>query len=225
MTILTCKDLTSGYEGIPVFEHLSFSLEEGSYLCVIGENGSGKTTFLKTLLGILKPMSGTITFSEDLNGRIGYVPQQSAVQRDFPASVSEVVLSGCISRPGFRFFMQKKDRETADAKMEQMGITHLKQKSFQELSGGQQQRVLLARALCAADRLLVLDEPVTGLDPETTAQMYRMISDLHASGMAVIMITHDLSAAKRYGQYILSFGEDVRFETKEEFFGGQSDAE
>ena len=220
MTILTCKDLKNGYEGIPVFDHLSFALEEGSYLCVAGENGSGKTTFLKTPLGILKPMGGTITFAPEVQGKIGYVPQQSAVQRDFPASVEEVVLSGCISRPGFRFFMRKQDHETADEKIRQMGITQLKNKSFQELSGGQQQRVLLARALCAADRLLVLDEPVTGLDPETTEQMYAMIWRLHKSGMTVIMITHDLDAAEKYADCILSFGKEVWFGTGTDFFGG-----
>lgn len=222
MAVLTCKDLKSGYEGIPVFENLSLTLEEGSYLCVVGENGSGKTTFLKTLLGILSPMGGTITFAPEVQGKIGYVPQQSAVQRDFPASVEEVVLSGCISRPGFRFFMQKQDHENADEKMKQMGIIHLKHKSFQELSGGQQQRVLLARALCAADRLLVLDEPVTGLDPETTEQMYDMISCLHRSGMTVIMITHDLEAAEKYADCILSFGKEVWFGKKDDFFGGRA---
>jgi len=220
--LLECRDLSAGYEGVPVFEHLSFVLNDGDYLCVIGENGSGKTTFLRTLLGLLKPMHGTIEFSGLKKNEIGYVPQQSAVQKDFPASVEEVVLSGCISRGPFRPFWRREDRENALKQMQHLGIEQFRKRSFMELSGGQQQRVRLARAMCAADRLLVLDEPVTGLDPQTSAEMYSLIQTLNREGMAIIMITHDIPAAEAYATHILSFEENVHFCAKNAFFGKEA---
>lgn len=204
MSLIKCKDLYLGYDGKAIVEKLSFEVNKGDYLCIVGENGSGKSTLMKTLLGLCKPISGSITFGDGLkkNG-IGYLPQQTVVQRDFPASVYEVVLSGCLPYCGFSPFYTQKHRKTARENMERLGITKLSERCYRELSGGQQQRVLLARALCASSRLLLLDEPVTGLDPKVTHEMYTLISSLNKSGITVIMISHDIAAAASNATHIL----------------------
>ncbi|EJX03263.1 zinc ABC transporter, ATP-binding protein, partial [gut metagenome] len=173
MAILKCEDLSFAYEGRQVLNDVNFTLSAGNYLCVLGENGSGKSTLIKGLLGLKSPESGKIIFGEGLKStEIGYLPQQTAMQKDFPASVYEVVLSGCLSSLGKRRWYNKEDKKKAMENMERMGIEDIKDKSYQSLSGGQQQRVLLARALCATKKLLLLDEPVTGLDPIATGEMY-----------------------------------------------------
>ena len=204
MSLIKCENLSLGYEGKTIVENINFSIERGDYLCIVGENGSGKTTLMKTLLGLKSPFSGKIEFSEGLNARcIGYLPQQTAAQRDFPASVYEVVLSGCVGKCGLLPFFSKEQKNTAKLNMEKLGIAELANKCYRELSGGQQQRVLLARALCASTELLVLDEPVAGLDPIVTAELYEVIDSLNKSGLTVIMISHDISAAVRYASHIL----------------------
>ena len=216
MALITCQDLTLGYENTRVAEHLSFTVEEGDYLCIVGENGSGKSTLMKTLLGLRAPLAGRITFGDGLRkNEIGYLPQQTPIQRDFPASVQEVVLSGCLARCGLRPFYSKEEKALAARNMERLGITHLARRCYRELSGGQQQRVLLARALCATRKLLLLDEPVAGLDPKVTAELYDLIAELNrADGITVIMISHDIAAAVRYASHILHIGEGQRL-----FFG------
>ena len=199
MALLTAKGLFLGYEGQSVAENISFTVEPGDYLCVIGENGSGKTTLIRTIL------------------QIGYLPQQDEIQRDFPASVEEIVLSGNLHHLGWHPFYRKEDRARAKEAMEKMGILHLAQHPYRALSGGQQQRVLLARALVAADRLLVLDEPVSGLDPVVTAEMYSLIRTLHEEGMTMIMITHDVTTALSEATHILHMGKTVFFGTKEAY--------
>ncbi len=165
MAQLVCRDVTLGYEGKAVVRHLDFEVNQGDYLCIVGENGSGKSTLIKALLRLKKPMSGEICMGDGLEADgIGYLPQQTAVQRDFPASVREIVLSGCLGRTGFRPFYGKKEKETARLQMERLGIAQLAGRCYRELSGGQQQRVLLARALCATGSMLLLDEPAAGLD-------------------------------------------------------------
>lgn len=214
--MIICEDLSIGYENIPVAEQITFSIEKGNYVCVVGENGSGKTTFLRTLLGILKPLQGTITFNEGFTkNQIGYLPQQTQIQKDFPASGEEVVLSGCMNRT--QFFFQPDQKELAKKNMERLGIESLAKRSYRTLSGGQQQRVLLARALCANAELFVLDEPVTGLDPDATKEMYQIIENLHKEGHTILMISHDVSTALHYASHILSFDDIVRFETKQAF--------
>ena len=216
MALITCQDLALGYENTRVAEHLSFTVEEGDYLCIVGENGSGKSTLMKTLLGLRPPLAGTITFSDGLHkNEIGYLPQQTPLQRDFPASVQEVVLSGCLSRCGLRPFFSKEEKALAARNMERLGIEGLARRCYRELSGGQQQRVLLARALCATRKLLLLDEPVAGLDPKVTAELYELIAELNrADGITVIMISHDIAAAAQYASHILHIGEGQRL-----FFG------
>lgn len=204
MALITCRELALGYEGKSVVTDLNFSVESGQYLCIVGENGSGKSTLMRTLLGLQKPLSGSLTFSDGLKQtEIGYLPQQTPVQKDFPASVREVVQSGCLNRSGLRPFYSRQEKQLAADNMERMGITHLKNRCYRELSGGQQQRVLLARALCATKKLLLLDEPVAGLDPVVTEELYRLVEDLHRSGVTVIMVTHDVTAALRYATHIL----------------------
>ena len=204
MSILKCENLVLGYEGTKIVENLSFSLEAGEYLYILGENGSGKSTLMKTILGLKNPMSGSITFGDGLkSNEIGYLPQQTIVQRDFPAAVKEIVMSGFLNNLGFRPFYSKKEKKTADEIMKKLEIKELANRCYRELSGGQQQRVLLARALCATQKLLVLDEPVSGLDPMATKEMYDLINDLNKEGVTIIMVSHDMQAAVTYASKIL----------------------
>lgn len=227
MSQLICENLTLGYEGHAILRDLSFSVEEGEYLCIVGENGSGKTTLMKTILGLLPPMSGEVKTGDGLQRtEIGYLPQQTDVQRDFPASVREVVLSGCQNRCGLRPFYNSEEKALAEANMEKLGLTELKKRCYRELSGGQQQRVLLARALSATKKMLLLDEPVTGLDPKVSAEMYRYIQKINEEdGITVIMITHDLTAALEYATHILHIGEHVFYGTKEAYLSSRASAD
>ncbi len=208
-TLIECRDVSLGYEGQPIWEHLNFTVRSGDYLCIVGENGSGKSTLLKSMLGLLKPISGTITLADTLrSGAIGYLPQQTKAQKDFPATVSEVVLSGFLSARKWRFFYSGAEKAQALMHMGKLGILELKDRCYRELSGGQQQRVLLCRALCAAGELLILDEPVTGLDPTAAQELYRTLHYLNKSeGIAIVMVTHDLQNALRYGTTILHAGQ------------------
>lgn len=219
MAQLTCKHLTLGYDGREIVRDLNFSVDAGDYLCIIGENGSGKTTLMKTLLGLRAPMRGTVTTGDGLKpDEIGYLPQQTSVQKDFPASVEEIVLSGFQGKAGFRPFYRKAEKQAAIRNLDKMGILSLRKRSYRELSGGQQQRVLLARALCATTKLLLLDEPVAGLDPKVTAEMYRLIADLNRDDrITVIMISHDLEAALKYADHILYIGKDVFFGSRDAY--------
>lgn len=218
MAQLTVENLVLGYDGHAIVENLNFSVNAGDYLCIVGENGSGKTTLMKTLLHLRAPMGGTITMGDGVReNEIGYLPQQSVMQRDFPASVQEIVLSGCQGRTGLRPFYNREEKQRAADAMEKMGITALSKRCYRELSGGQQQRVLLARALCAAQKILLLDEPVSGLDPTATADMYDLIRGLNRSGITIIMISHDLAAALKDAGRILHIGGSVFFGTKEEY--------
>lgn len=212
MAQIKCNDLAVGYDGEAIASHLNFAVEAGSYLCIVGENGSGKSTLMKTILGLRQPIAGEILFDDGLTpGEIGYLPQRTEVQRDFPASVLEVVLSGCLSRNGYRPFYGRAQRSLAMENLEKLGAEALAGRCFRELSGGQQQRVLLARALCAARKLLLLDEPVAGLDPTATEEMYRLIDDLNRQGITIIMVSHDLTAALRYATHVLHIGHKTYF--------------
>lgn len=219
MAQLTCKNLTLGYDNRAIQEDLNFSISAGDYLCIVGENGSGKSTLMKTLLHLQPPISGTIELGDGLKkNEIGYLPQQTLVQRDFPASVKEIVLSGCQSRCGFRPFYNKEEKRIARKAMEKMMIQDLADHCYRELSGGQQQRVLLARALCAAQKILLLDEPVSGLDPRVTAEMYQLIRELNKKdGITIIMISHDITAAIKYATHILHIGENCFFGTRKQY--------
>lgn len=223
MALMKCEELAIGNGGDIVAEHLCFEIRSGDYLCVIGENGSGKSTLMRTVLGLQKPVSGTITFGDGLvQNEIGYLPQQTQVQRDFPASVREVVMSGCQGHMGLRPFYGKKEKAATEEALDRMDIRNLSKKCYRELSGGQQQRVLLARALCAASKLIVLDEPVTGLDPEASSEMYELVADLNRDGIAVLMVSHDLNSALRHATHVLHMAKNWSFETKEEYRGGVS---
>ena len=205
--LIRCRQLTLGYGNKEVVRDLDYDVNVEDYLCVIGRNGSGKTTFLRGIAGLLPPRSGTIELCEDLKrSEIGFLPQISVVQRDFPASVEEIVLSAFQGKKGFLPFYGKAARR--ERAMECMALTRtesLRKSCFRELSGGQKQRVLLARALCAAERLLLLDEPVTGLDPESAETMYRVVKDLHRNGMTIVMVTHDVDAALNDATRVMNF--------------------
>jgi zinc transport system ATP-binding protein len=223
MALLTVKDLSLGYDNRTIAEDLNFTVNAGDYLCIVGENGSGKSTLMKTLLHLQPPIKGEIIPGDGLkNNEIGYLPQQTVVQRDFPASVREIVLSGCQSRCGLRPFYNKEEKALAAENMKRMRITDLADRCYRELSGGQQQRVLLARALCATRKVLLLDEPVSGLDPKVTAEMYELIKELNDEGITIIMISHDIAAAIRYATNILHIGSSVFFGTKEEYLESET---
>ena len=218
MTLLTIRDLSFGYDSHAIISSLNFTVKAGDYLCIVGENGSGKTTLMKTLLGLREPISGEIIPGDGLRpNEIGYLPQQTVVQKDFPASVREIVLSGCQGRCGLRPFYNTAEKQLAEENMKRMGIADLADKCYRELSGGQQQRVLLARALCATRKILLLDEPVSGLDPKVTTEMYELIQTLNREGVTIIMISHDIAAAVKYASHILHIGSQVFFGTRAEY--------
>ena len=213
MAILTCKNASFGYDGEVVLSGIDFTLCGGEYMCILGENGAGKSTLVKGILGLISPVTGEIEFGEALRAcEVGYLPQQTQVQKSFPASVLEVVLSGRINSMGMRPFYNRKDREDAVKKLELMGMKGMERRSFQELSGGQKQRVLLARAMCAAGRLILLDEPVSGLDPAATTDLYELIADINKNmGMTVIMVSHDTQAAVKYASHIMQLSHTQLF--------------
>lgn len=223
MSLITARDLAVGYESHAVAQGISFTVNAGDYLCIVGENGAGKSTLMKTLLRLQAPLGGVLTFDESLSeGGIGYLPQQTIVQKDFPASVMEIVLSGCQGRKGFRPFYSREDKALAERNLAEMGISNLSKRCYRELSGGQQQRVLLARALCAACSIILLDEPAAGLDPGASEDMYKTIAELNNHGMTVIMISHDLDAAVKYASNILLLGNRQFFGTKNEFLSSDA---
>lgn len=219
MALIACRELSLGYEGHIIISGLDLSIESGDYLCIVGENGSGKTTLMKTLLGLHSPIGGSVEMGDGLRpNEIGYLPQQTSVQRDFPASVREIVLSGCQGRRGLRPFYSAADKALADEKIRRMGLAELSKRCYRELSGGQQQRVLLARALCATSKVLLLDEPVSGLDPKVSSDMYDLIKELNErDGITIIMISHDVDAALRYATHILHIGKTTFFGAAEEY--------
>ena len=225
MPQLICNDLTLGYEGKTIISNLSFSINAGDYLCIVGENGSGKSTLMKTILKLKKPMSGKITTDDGFRSTVtGYLPQQTAIQKDFPASVREVVRSGCLNHCGMRPWYNKSEKKAAENNMEKLGISGLAKLCYRELSGGQQQRVLLARALCAGQNILFLDEPSAGLDPKAANDMYELIADLNKSGKTILMISHDISSSVKYASHILHIGggAPLFFGTKAEYIKSEA---
>lgn len=223
MAQIAGENLALGYDGKAVLRGLNFTVEAGDYLCIVGENGSGKSTLMKTLLGLQPPLAGTIRFDDGLTRRdIGYLPQQTAIQRDFPALVREIVRSGFQGRCGLRPFYTRQEQAEADRMLQRVGMADLAGMCYRELSGGQQQRVLLARALCAARKALLLDEPVTGLDPEAAAAMYGLIAGLHREGVTILMITHDVGPALQAATRILQIGRTVFCGSREEYLQTQA---
>ncbi|MBO5744021.1 MAG: ABC transporter ATP-binding protein [Clostridia bacterium] len=220
MPLIEAKNLSVSYAGKKVIENVSFKIEEGDFLCIAGENGTGKTTLLKVLTSLKKADGGTLHFNKNLKKKhIGYLPQQTDVQRDFPAGVKEVILSAFLGGMGFMPFYRASQTKKLSEIMEKLEITELSKKCYHELSGGQQQRVLLARALCAAKKLLILDEPTSALDSSAVQDFYRIISELSSKGMTVIMISHDIENAVKYASKVLHLGESemLYFGSSEEY--------
>ncbi len=213
MALITCENAALAYEGNTIVKGLNFSVNSGDYLCIVGENGSGKSTLMKVLLGLKSPAEGKILFGDGLTkSKIGYLPQQTAIQRDFPAFVREIVLSGFTGKSVFKPFFSKAEKQKAADIMQVLGIDTLAKRCYRELSGGQQQRVLLARAVCAAEQLLILDEPAAGLDPVVTQELYMLVSDLNKKeNMTVIMVSHDIEQAVMYATHVLHIGETPLF--------------
>lgn len=218
MTQILCDNISIGYDKQPIISNLSFKINKGDYLCIVGENGAGKSTLIKTILGLIPVINGKIEFKDGLTKKdIGYLPQQTIVQKDFPATVTEVVLSGFQSNMGLRPFYNKKEKNLAKQNMQKLGIEDIANKCYRELSGGQQQRVLLARALCSTQKVLLLDEPVAGLDPIATEEMYNLIKKLNSDGITIIMISHDITSTMKYASHILFVDKNYFFGTKAEF--------
>ncbi len=215
MPQIVCENASLGYDGKPIVTGLNFMVNAGDYLCIVGENGSGKSTLMKTILNLTPPLAGSIRMEGLKPTQIGYLPQQTQVQRDFPASVLEIVLSGFQGQRGWRPFYTKEEKAAASANLKKLGLEGFERRCYWELSGGQQQRVLLARALCATQKCLLLDEPISGLDPKATAQMYEIIEQLHQEGITIIMISHDVGAALADATHILHIGKHLFFGTKE----------
>lgn len=213
MTLISCENITLGYDNKNVLENVSFQVEEGDYLCIVGENGSGKSTLVKGLLGLMTPKRGKIVYGNKLSfNEIGYLPQQTEIQKDFPATVYEVVQSGCLNKLGKHLFYSKKEKNRTKENMKKLNIEDIRDKSFRDLSGGQQQRVLLARALCATDNLILLDEPVTGLDPVVTTDFYNLISNLNKeNSTTVIMVSHDINTALEKANKVLHIDKEIKF--------------
>lgn len=211
MALIEIKNVSMGYEGKTVLSDINLKINEGDYVCIVGENGSGKTTLMKCLLGLMSVQGGSISYGDGLKQcEIGYLPQQTVLQKDFPASVSEVVFSGCLNQKHTLFY-SKEQKESAAKNMELTGIYQLRKKCFRELSGGQRQRVLLARALCATHKLLILDEPVTGLDPKASSDMYALIKNLNKNGITIIMVSHDITASVNNASKILHLSKNTYF--------------
>jgi len=207
MKILSCVKISVKYESTLALKDCSFELDAGNFLGVFGENGSGKSTLLKSIAGLIKPNSGSIEFHGIKKNDIGYMAQQTGIQKDFPASVYEVVLSGTLCKHSKFYFYGKNDKKQADKSLELLGIEQLKRKSIQELSGGQRQRVLLARMLCAEAKLLLLDEPMSGLDAASSKQMYSILKEVNLSGVAIIMVSHDIEGTRGFCDGVLNLGE------------------
>ena len=212
-SLIECSHADFGYENQDAVVDVTMEVNPGDYICIVGENGSGKSTLMKGLLGLLKPTKGTISVSDELKkSGIGYLPQQTAAQKDFPATVGEVVLSGCLSRRGNRPFYSGKEKKLAEKNMERLGIAELGSQCYRDFSGGQQQRTLIARALCATDRLLILDEPITGLDPSAILEFYEIIRKLNRKeGVAILMVSHDIANVVKQAGKILHLKREVLF--------------
>lgn len=225
MSQINCNNLSVGYDGKAILKNINFSVDEGDYLCIVGENGSGKTTLMKTILGLQQPVAGNIIYGDGLKkNEIGYLPQQTFVQKDFPASVREIILSGCQNRCGMRPFYNKVQKQTAKNMMEKFEISNLSGRCYRELSGGQQQRVLLARALCATEKILLLDEPVAALDPKASKEMYKIIEKLNKEdNISIIMISHDIEDSVKYASHVFYTGNKVFYGTKKEYEDRQYD--
>jgi len=220
MSLLSCQKVSFAYEGTTVLSNINFEVNQGDYLCVLGENGAGKSTLIKGFLNLKKVAAGQILTGDGLkSNQIGYLPQQTQVQKDFPASVNEIVISGRLNSCGIRPFYCKEDKKVANNSMEKLGIYELRNSCYRELSGGQQQRVLLARALCATRKLLLLDEPITGLDPLMSIELYRLIKALNEQDkITIIMVSHDVKGAIEYASHVLHLGkEQLFFGLKDEY--------
>lgn len=219
MSLIELKNLTLGYNGVPVIKELSLNIEEKDFLCVVGPNGSGKSTLIKGILGLIKPMKGKVIYKGLKQNFIGYMPQETKIDQNFPASVYEIVLSGTLNRLGIKSFYTEKERQIALANLKILNIEGLKDQNFSNLSGGQRQKVLLARSLCASSKLLILDEPSNNLDAKSKKELYQIIEKLNKEkGMTIIMITHDLDHGNLIGSSILSLREDDIFYGKTDEF-------
>jgi zinc transport system ATP-binding protein len=217
--LVACQNAAFGYDGSAVIGELNFAVKPGDYLCIVGKNGSGKSTLIKGLLRLLDPLRGAVRFSGDFKrDAIGYLPQQIAVQKDFPAGAFEIILSGAVGGMGLRPFYSAKEKQRSREIMDQLGIGDLKDRCFRELSGGQQRRVLIGRALCASRGTLVLDEPAAGLDPPAAAELYALLQTINReTGVTIIMVSHDIDAAERYATKIL------HLQNRQRFFGAYTD--
>lgn len=219
MSLIKCNNIEFKYDNKEILKNISFEVNKGDYLCIIGENGSGKSTLLNIISGVLKPNFGTVVLGDELSKReIGYLPQQAEIHENFPASVYEVVISGCVNKLRLKPFYTRKEKQIANYNMNLLEISDIKNKCFHELSGGQKQRVLLARTLCSAENIILLDEPVSGLDPVITESFYNIINHLNSEhGTTIVMVSHDITNSLKYASHIIYLGKDLFY------YGSKSD--
>ena len=219
MSLIKCNNIEFKYDGKEILKNISFEVNKGDYLCIIGENGSGKSTLLNIISGVLKPNNGTVTLDSNLSKKeIGYLPQKSEIYENFPASVYEVVISGCVNKLSIIPFCRRKEKQIANYNMNLLEISNIKNKCFHELSGGQKQRVLLARTLCSTRDIILLDEPVSGLDPIITESFYNVVNHLNNEhGTTVVMVSHDIQNCFKYASHILYIGKELFY------YGSKSD--
>ena len=232
--IVKIKDLTIRYGNAnEAVKNVSFDIEKGDFLLIVGENGSGKSTLIKGILGLLPASSGSIEFLGDTAKKIGYLPQANEISGDFPARVSEVVLSGYTGKKGLFSFYSARDKKKATEILKYLDIMQLWNKSVRELSGGERQKVLLARALvsatycgvctekncscheetfCHTNGLIVLDEPSNGLDPVANSNLYLTLDRLRRDkGMTVVMVSHLVDSASMYANKVLHMDNGIKF--------------
>ena len=219
MNLIELKNVTLGYENHIVLKNINMTIDESDFICIVGPNGSGKSTLVKGILGLIKPIKGKIVYKNLKQNFIGYMPQETKVDSNFPASVFEIVLSGTLNKKGIHLTYNKEDKESALENLNILGILDLKDKNFCDLSGGQRQKVLLARSLCATKKLLILDEPSNNLDKLSKEELYKTIIDLNKSkNITIIMITHDLDHDNLLGNKILSLRDnDIFYGTTKDF--------
>lgn len=212
MNLIKVTDLSViykiGYKTMFALKNISFDVNSGEYICIIGDNGAGKTTLIKSLLSLNDISSGKIEINCKRN-EISYLPQNSSIPLDFPATVEEIVLTGTQDDKIKAFFYGVNQKKMANSAMEKARITNLAKRRFGELSGGQQQRVLFARAIAKNPKVLILDEPCTGLDSSTCKDFYKLLDDVNSiERVTIIMVLHDLSAVKKYASKIIALNDN-----------------